>query len=104
MLDQVHDTSSYQAACQAQMDKVTDPEQTPSAQIIAAIKESRRPFFRIAMDQAELFSKQFQEHPLDAEKSAAFAQRSTESLQRQAEIEAADTEPFPEFLQKYLAI
>ncbi len=100
-LDQAHGGDDYLRVCREQRQKLADPELTPSARILADMHKQKKPFFRFAMDLAEQHGKQFRERPLTDSERSYFQQHATQSLQRQAEIEAADTLGFDEYLAQY---
>lgn len=99
-----NDEKPFQAALQAQRLKVSNPERTPSAQVLAALKAQQVPFFRFAMNQAQAHHDAFAARPLTPAQKDQFDKLRKQSLARQAEIEAADTRPFDEFLKGYLAL
>ncbi|MGI9324222.1 MAG: glutamate--cysteine ligase [Pseudomonadales bacterium] len=91
-------------ALQQQRDKVVDAAMTPSAQVLAAMAQEKIPFFRFAMHQAEAHRDAFEARPLNPGEVRQFEHLRVASLQRQTEIEAADSQPFEAFLQNYLAL
>ena len=104
MLDEVTSSQRYTNAVSAQAGKFLDAERTPSAQVLKAMQADDRPFFRFAMHQAESLKEAFLARPLSTAEQQAFAQSTQASLQKQADIEAADDEDFTTFLKGYLAI
>jgi glutamate--cysteine ligase len=86
-----------------QRDKLARPQLTPSAKVIAAMA-MRGSFFQFTMDQAEQVQKHLAAMPIKDATLRELEQESAASLLRQAEIEAADTQPFAEFLEGYLAL
>ena len=61
-------------------------------------------FFKHTMDQAEQVKEQLAGTPIADTILRELEQESAASLLRQAEIEKADTQPFSEFLEEYLAL
>ena len=96
----LHD-ETMQRAIYEQRCKVDDPECTPSARIISDIKNEDISYFRFAMNMAEAHAANFRSAPLDPDKAAFFEREAVASLQRQSAVEAADTESFEEFWQRY---
>ncbi len=94
----------YRDAVEAQRAKLEDPELTPSAQILAAMRERHVPFFRFSMDQGFAHRQHFESLPLTAAEQQRFAQEVADSHAAQADIEAADELDFDGFLEQYLAI
>lgn len=104
LLDQATEQAPYTASCEVQADKLKDPELTPSAQILASMREQHIPFFRFSMNQGLAHKAHFEALPLSTEELARFREEVEQSHLRQAEIEAADTVSFAEFLSEYLTI
>ncbi len=96
LYDETMQRAIYEQRC-----KVEDPECTPSARIISDIKNKDISYFRFAMDLAEAHAAHFRSAPLDPDKAAFFEREAVASLQRQREVEAADTESFEDFWQRY---
>jgi glutamate--cysteine ligase len=100
LMDQAHGGNDYVSACQAQRDKIRDPELTPSAQILAELADGQS-FYALAMGQSTLHQRHFSQPPLTSDKVASMQQLSEQSLQQQRAIEAADDIDFDRFLQDY---
>jgi len=64
----------------------------------------RGSFFKFTMDQAEQVRKHLTTTPIEDATLRELEQESAASLVRQADIEAADTQPFADFLEGYLAL
>jgi glutamate--cysteine ligase len=103
-LDRHDDTDSYSAAVRLKQELVDDSSLTPSALIIAGLEEANTGFFRFALAMAESHRDYFAAtvQPDDAV-SEKFRQEAEESLQRQREIEAADSIGLDEYLTQYFA-
>jgi glutamate--cysteine ligase len=103
-LDRHDDTDSYSAAVRLKQELVDDSNLTPSAQIIAGLEEAHTGFFRFALAMATSHRDYFAStaQPDDAA-SAMFRQEAEASLQRQHEIEAADSFGLDEYLTQYFA-
>lgn len=104
LLDRNESESPYRTATQAQRAKLADPGLTPSAQILATMREQNVPFFRFSMDQGFAHRAHFAALPLDNAERQRFQQEVAVSLADQAAIEAADELDFDSFLEQYLAI
>jgi glutamate--cysteine ligase len=104
LLDECHGCASFNRSWQEQLAKVADPELTPSARVLGMMRSQQLPFFRFTMNQSIAHKGYFAEHPLSADELQAFEDEAAQSLQRQREIEAADTVDFDEFLKSYLAL
>jgi len=102
LLDKAHESFDYTSAVYAQQAKIEDPELTPSGQIIKAVNEGRD-FIDIAHTQADLHKKHFASLVLSEESEHALTQQAEDSLRKQRELEATDTQDFAEFLNHYNA-
>ncbi|MEH6357933.1 MAG: glutamate--cysteine ligase [Pseudomonadales bacterium] len=106
LLDNAHgqqDGSLYRDAVAAQQSKFDDASLTPSAQLLA-IMEKGSSFSELCIDLANQHKQYFKTQPRSAAAQSAFKQQTLESLQAQAEIEAADTLSFDDFLARYNAL
>jgi len=103
LLDRVHGGTDYGAAWDEQRARLDDPERTPSARILAAMRRARIPFFRFAMNQSILHKGFFDAHQLAPEMLARFEQLAAQSHADQRAMESADTESLDDFLRHYLA-
>lgn len=104
LLNDVHNTDAYTAACAAQQAKIADPELTPSARLLAAMRESGRAFCSFTMAQSAATNAHFRAQQLAPERLREFQEASRLSVAKQAEIEASDTIDFDEFLRQFNAI
>lgn len=95
--------TAYVASLQAQKDKVARPSLTPSAKVIAAMA-THGSFYKFTMHQAQKIQQHLQAATIAPATLTALQDESADSLRRQAEIEAADTQTFEEFLEDYLAL
>lgn len=95
--------SQYLDSLGQQRDKLARPQLTPSAKVIAAMA-MRGSFFKFTMDQAEQVQRHLAAAPIKDATLRELEQESAASLIRQGEIEAADTQPFADFLEGYLAL
>jgi glutamate--cysteine ligase len=104
LLDQAHGTTHYTCALEEQRCKVDDPALTPSARMLDIMSTQSIPFFRFAMNQSIAHKGFFDEHPLLPDVLAGYQAQAQESLAEQARQEAADDQPFDEFLKRYLTV
>lgn len=103
LLDQTRDGTPYADALADCRAAVEDPERTPSARVIAEMTRREESFIRFAMRMSRLHEDHFRSSALDPDIQARFAQAAVESLERQREIEQADTLTFEEYLARYMA-
>ena len=104
LLDEAHAGSAYREAWHQQRDRVADPELTPSARILAAMRDNSVPFFRFAMNRSIAHRDQFLAEPMDQGMRARFEQLAQQSLTDQRVIEANDVLDFDSFLASYLKL
>jgi len=101
LLDQGSIDKPYQLALQQQLAVVDNPSLTPSARILACMRENTQEFGCFATNTSALHKKYFLAQPLDDDTDRKFADMATDSLKKQAEIEAKDDISFDEFLNRY---
>ncbi|MGE8361741.1 glutamate--cysteine ligase [Pseudomonas sp.] len=102
LLDQSHASDAYSQALAAQRAKVDDVSLTPSAQVLAELRQGES-FTQFALRQSKRHAEHFRGQPLDAEQQAAFEAASAESLAQQAELEAQPEGDFDTFAAAYQA-
>ena len=94
----------YQAAVSAQLEAVADTDATPSARILTDLRDQNLGFYHYAMQRARDHREYFASlAPLSPERQSMFEDEARRSLERQAEIEAADSIGFDEYLAAYYA-
>ena len=92
----------YSHAVRAQAELVQNPGATPSARVLQELQDSGTGFFSFAMAAAESHKEYFAAlEPLQADRLDEFEKEAAASIQRQQEIEAADTISLDEYLAKY---
>ena len=90
-------------ALSAQREKVADPDATPSARMLAEMREQGEGFAQFARRLTERHRDYFRGLELDPEREAWLQRLTVTSLERQRAIEAADSIDFDEFLRRYFA-
>ena len=103
LLDHGHEGTPYSASLVAQIEKVKDPDRTPSARMLAEMREAGEGFFRFAMRMSQQHQHYFQGLAENSERMTEFARYAEDSWVRQRELEAASNEPFAAYLQRYFA-
>jgi len=103
LLDKGADEFTYCSALQQQRAKITDPDLTPSARMLAEMAENKEEFYHFALRMSQQHQQRFAERPLDADKLTDFETAARASIAKQHEIEQADDIPFADFLQNYFA-
>jgi len=88
----------YLDSFQLQVDRVSDPSLTPSGRILEDLKTQGIPFFRFAMSQALEHRETLTNRPMTGSEIIQYESLASDSVQRQKDIEAADTISFDEYL------
>ncbi|EKY3223477.1 glutamate--cysteine ligase [Cronobacter dublinensis] len=97
-LDGIHGGQEYQQVCDRLVACFDDPELTYSARILRSMIENG--IGGTGRELADRYRTMLRDEPLQALREEDFRQEQAASLARQREIEAADTEPFDEWLTK----
>lgn len=93
----------YQMALQQQLAVVDNPSLTPSARILACMRENVQEFGCFASNTSALHKHYFNAQTLDSQTHRQFEEMALNSLQKQTELEANDTLSFDDFLTRYFA-
>jgi glutamate--cysteine ligase len=101
LLDKQAGTQAHQESLQAQRDKLHNPDLTPSARVLAAIRQEQGSFNQFALKQSVYFAEHFKARPLSADDTAYFDNLAQLSLTQQAEMEQNQTGSFDEFIEDY---
>ena len=91
----------YQQALARQRRAVDNPDLTPSARMLAEMRSGGESFFELARRKSLEHQWYFAELPIAPEQEKMLTEMANRSLRKQAEIEAADTMGFDEYLQEY---
>lgn len=104
LLDQGESDAPYTRALALQEVKLTDPTAVPSAVVLAALEAHGGEFQALGLAQSAAHRDHFRRlGPPSAERLEAFAAEASESHLEQARIEAADTQPFGQFVADWFA-
>ena len=104
LLDAGDPQRPYSAALAVQQAKVTDPDATPSARILAELRQNDEAFFHFALRMSTQHRDYFRDlYPPDEQRLETFRQEAARSLEAQAGIEAADRISFDEFVARWFA-
>jgi glutamate--cysteine ligase len=103
-LDAIHTTQDYSRAVLDAERVLQNPELTPSAAVLRVMQEEHGGSFVSFVRAHSLQAKQAMlATPLSAQQAQEWARMSAQSVQAQADIEAADSMPFDIYLQEYLS-
>jgi glutamate--cysteine ligase len=104
LLDHGDPSRPYATALEQQRMKVDEVERTPSARLLAEMRQTGESFFQLAQRMSKMHKDYFLDlYPPNESRLAEFAQAAQDSLEEQARIEAADKIDFDAYLAKYLS-
>lgn len=103
MLDAQRNDGAYAKALAAQKDKLMDVDMTPSARVMAAIREENGSFSSFALRQSADHAEYFRAGSISMEESAHFNMQVQESLAMQEQAEHTQSGDFDHFVMKYQA-
>jgi glutamate--cysteine ligase len=101
LLDATLDEQNYVQAVGAQYAKFDDAEQTPSAQLLAHLRDTGTSLHDYSLRQSKQHRDTLLATPLDAAKRQAFAKAAEQSVRDQARLEQNDTEDFAAYVERY---
>jgi glutamate--cysteine ligase len=101
VLDRDRGGDSYSASVALQRTKIADPEQTPSAKVLAEMRDSGEAFFYFAQRRSESTQAWYGERKISPERLTQMAAEAEQSLAQQASIEASDDQSFDAYLANY---
>lgn len=101
LLDQNEKKGTYQTILSHYKARVTDPEMTPSAQMLFQMRENKEGFYHFSLRKSEEYLSYFKGLVLSPAQEQYFQKLSADSLLKQKYIEASDTVSFDEFLNDY---
>ncbi|MBT8142595.1 MAG: glutamate--cysteine ligase [Gammaproteobacteria bacterium] len=93
----------YSRALQKQIDKIIDPEKTPSARILCEMREQKISFYHLSKNIAVAHHEYFSALHLNEKKYSRLSEIAKKSLARQSLMEKNDHESFDDYLAKYFA-
>jgi glutamate--cysteine ligase len=103
-MDDAYGGTLYAQAVDAAIQGVENPESLPSARVLQAVRDEHQgSFVAFVRAQSALIKQRMTDAPLTPAQAQHFAQLSGASLQKQADIEAADSMPFDVYLTEYLS-
>jgi len=104
MLDHGEPARPYASALEQQRAKIDDVERTPSARLLAEMRQTGESFFQLAQRMSKLHKDYFLGlYPPNESRLGEFAAEAQESLEAQRNIEGADKADFEAYLAHYLA-
>jgi glutamate--cysteine ligase len=104
MLDHGEAARPYTSALEQQRAKIDDVERTPSARLLAEMRQTGETFFQLALRMSKLHKDYFLGlYPPNESRLREFATEARDSLEAQCAIEASDHIDFDTYLAHYLA-
>ena len=103
LLDDSYATTEHVEALNRQVEKLNNPDLTPSAQVLASMREQQCSFSQFALKQSLQHAQTLSTPPLDAEQIAHYQALAEQSHQAQQAIEQQDNCSFDEYMADYLA-
>ncbi|MEM8684215.1 MAG: glutamate--cysteine ligase [Pseudomonadota bacterium] len=98
------DSGQYSDAVAEMRKRVEDASLTPSARVLADLQRDETSFFELAMQQSRAHARFYrEERRIDPDVHAILEREATESVRRQAEIEASDSISFEAYLDNYFS-
>ncbi len=94
---------AYSAALAEQVEKVRQPDATPSARMLREMRQRGEGFYAFARRLSESHCRYFMARELEADTRELLDRTAADSLRQQAEQEAAEEGDFETFLQDYFA-
>ncbi len=105
LIDNGEEQNVYVQAVDAQMRLVSDSESTPSARLLAELRQGNTSFFEFALECAAGHKQYFADLvALSAERQEEFVSEAADSLRRQRDIETADSISLEEYLERWFAV
>ena len=101
LLDSLHCSQPFLSTWKLQSSKVDDVSLTPSAQILASMKDQQITFVEFSRRQSKHWYQYFLKRPLETNKQTLFAELAADSIVQQQAIEAADIINFDDYLQNF---
>jgi glutamate--cysteine ligase len=98
------DGAGYVAAVEVAVSAVREPERTPSAALLHALRRERASFFEYTLALARSHAAYFRELGLAAEREESLAALARRSLEEAAEIERKDARSFEAYLKDYFSV
>ncbi|MGB6006534.1 MAG: glutamate--cysteine ligase [Castellaniella sp.] len=103
LLDQRSGDARHMDTLDQQHQKVQKPDATPSARLLAALRDSGQEFHDWTLAQSQAHWAALQARGLQADTLAAYDQAAQDSLAEQAALEASDTEGFEDYVARFHA-
>ena len=104
LLDEVHDTKAYSVSVKAQIHKLQDVSQTPSAQVLEALRETGLNYTQWVLQKSREHKETLKCLSSRSGMYKDLARRAAISIKEQQQLETSDVQSFDHFLSEYLAL
>jgi len=101
LLDRANYCENYFSSVKSQIASVFDPDLTPSARMLAEMREYDEGFFHHAQRMSKHHAQYYGSHSLSEDKNAFFEKMASDSINTQRQIEKNDKISFDEYLENY---
>lgn len=101
LLDKANGGDQHMQALQLQRDKVANVELTPSAMVLAALREKKCSFVQLSLDQSLEHANRMRNTPLEPEVLQRYLQLAKDSIAKQKELEQSDSISFDEYMEEF---
>ncbi len=101
LFDQAHGNNQHSQVVKHQIEKLHNPDLTPSAKVIRTFQQQDQSFYQFALDCALSHRQHFMDQPLSQEEISPFLTEAKQSLSRQQQIESHDSLSFEQYLDKF---
>ena len=103
LLDRANYCENYFSSVKSQIASVFDPGLTPSARMLADMKQHGEGFFHHAQRMSKHHNQYYKNHPLTETKIQFFQNLARDSLAKQQQMEKNDSISFDEYLENYFS-
>ncbi len=100
-LDRDDPARPYSTVLAQQLEVIADPDRTPSAMMLAEMRENGEGFFQFARRMSQQHKSFFDRWELSAERQGLFEDEAGRSIEQQITMEESDKVPFGRFLEDY---
>ncbi|HXS78798.1 MAG TPA: glutamate--cysteine ligase [Gammaproteobacteria bacterium] len=97
------EAQGYVAAVDAAAEALRDPERTPSAALLAALRTEQASFFEYTLGLARSHAAYFRDFALDPEREQALAETARRSLEEAEALPGKDSRSFADYLRDYFS-
>ena len=93
----------YQQSLEVQIEKLSNPELTPSAQLLDQLKREKCSFHDLALSQSQGHTESLRKSGLSADETQIAHQEAQRSIEEQQKIEQSDSVSFEEYVRQFRA-